>query len=257
MKLAHPSFSERMAAALPSVPTRRKEIRRPLPPQPQARPEERLVLFCDRAIERGLLFLIIFTPLAFGTVHLWYITAMELVVALLVVLWMIKMVALQRLRQESGSVYERLTESQVRLPTGALGFVKTPLNLPILLFIVLVLVQMAPLPPAVLQSTSSGTYELYQKTLPHPWPASAMQASSWRSLSVYAGATKGELLKLLSYAAVFFLVVNNLRTKRQLGRLAKTVIGVGFAISLLGILQSLSGTTKIYWFRDASYASPF
>ena len=266
MQRTYQSFSERSAEVLPLVLDRREETGR-FRARPRELTQERLVALCDRTIGGGLLFLIIFTPLAFGTVHLWSITAMELVVALLVILWMIKMLALQGLRKDSNPAYDRLTESQVHLPTGGLGFVKTPLNLPILLFIGLVLVQMAPLPPSAIRSISSGTYELYQETLPYTWPAldakeiekSAPETREpgWRSLSVYAGATKGEFLKLLSYAAIFFLVVNNMRTKRQLGRLAKTVIGVGFFISLLGILQYLSGTTKIYWFRDASYASPF
>ena len=228
---------------------------------------EKVALLCGQAVEWGLLFLLVVTPLAFGTVHLWSITVMELLVALLVILWMIKMIVLQRLRVESPEAFARLTETQVRLPVNRLGLVKTPLNLPILLFIALVLFQMTPLPPSALRLMSANAYQLYEELLPYSWPASEakdvgelvseIRGPGWRSLSVYAGATKGELLKLLSYAAVFFLVVNNLRTKRQLGRLTKTVIGVGFFISLLGILQYLSGTEKLYWFRDASYAEPF
>jgi len=234
---------------------------------PASMNREKATLLCDKAIEGGLLFLIIFTPLAFGTVHIWSITVMELLVAFLVILWMIKSLNIQRLKDDYLINYNRDGGGQVLLSSSRLGLVKTPLNIPILLFIALVVFQLTPLPPSALKLISPGTYQLYSETLPHAWPASELKGteesapeirkSGWRRLSVYPGATKGGLLKLLSCAAVFFLVVNNLKTKRQLGRMAMTIIGVGFIISLVGILQHLSGTGKIYWFRDASYSNFF
>ena len=41
-------------------------------------PESTLVRFCNRTIEIGLMSLIVFTPLAFGTVQVWSITTMHL-----------------------------------------------------------------------------------------------------------------------------------------------------------------------------------
>ena len=42
----------------------------------------------DTIIEYGLIFLIIFTPLAFGSVHVWAYTIVEVVVLLLLLTWL-------------------------------------------------------------------------------------------------------------------------------------------------------------------------
>ena len=44
----------------------------------------------DTIIENGLIFLIIFTPLAFGSVHVWAYTIVEVVVLLLLLIWLLK-----------------------------------------------------------------------------------------------------------------------------------------------------------------------
>ena len=153
---------------------------------------EKATLLCDKAIEGGLLFLIIFTPLAFGTVHIWSITVMELLVAFLVMLWMIKSLNIQRLKGDYLINYNRDAGGQVLLSCSRLGLVKTPLNIPILLFIALVVFQLTPLPPSALKLISPGTYQLYSETLPHAWPASELKGteesttdirkSGWRRL---------------------------------------------------------------------------
>ena len=44
----------------------------------------------DKIIEYGLIFLIIFTPLAFGSVHVWAYTIVEVVVLLLLLILAVK-----------------------------------------------------------------------------------------------------------------------------------------------------------------------
>jgi len=52
----------------------------------------RIVKICDKIIEFGIIFLIIFTPLAFGTVHVWSYTLMELTVIILILGWLLKLI---------------------------------------------------------------------------------------------------------------------------------------------------------------------
>src|SRR5947209_15166343 len=66
----------------------------------------------DLTIHGGLLFLIIFTPLAFGSVYPWGIALMEWMVLLMALAWVFKL-----------------------LHTGRVRLVCTPLNLPLLLFL--------------------------------------------------------------------------------------------------------------------------
>src|SRR5712692_12109959 len=101
---------------------------------------------CDLTIQGGLLFLIIFTPLAFGSVYPWGIALMEWIVLCIALAWVLKL-----------------------LHMGRLQVVRTPLNLPILLFFGLIGLQLLPLPPLVLYVISPHTYGLYQQTLAG-WP---------------------------------------------------------------------------------------
>ena len=156
------------------------------------------------------------------------------------------------------------------LHTGRLQVVRTPLNLPILLF-GLIGLQLLPLPPIVLYWISPHTYGLYQQTLagwpdhdPLPLvsrhavsqpltsqqtdqsPALSSQGqrlsegsvegrddpgvtytSRWRPLSVYPHATWAALSLALTYAVVFLITVNTLRSWKQLNRLVLTLLSVG------------------------------
>lgn len=190
---------------------------------------EKMSKTCNCIIEGGLIFLLIFTPLAFGAVHTWAYSLMELTILFMVVAWFIKMIYF-----------------------GELRYIKTPLNITIIFFFALILLQLIPLPPYIIKLLSPNTHTLYKDVLPN-YDA----ANSWRSLTIYPHATKNELFKILTYTAIFLLVVNNLTSRRQIKRVLISLFVVGFFISFLGILQKVSGTEKIYWFHDASFATPF
>src|SRR5712691_4923235 len=99
---------------------------------------------CDRAVTGGILFLILFTPLAFGAVHPWAFSLMEVVVFLLVILWMGKLLF--------------SPDPYTLLPPRFLA-------LPLMLFISFVFFQLLPLPPSLLHFVSPTTYELYSRSL--------------------------------------------------------------------------------------------
>jgi O-antigen ligase len=233
---------------------------------------------CDLTIQGGLLFLIIFTPLAFGCIYPWGIALMECMVLCMALAWVFKL-----------------------LHTGGLQVVRTPLNLPILLFFSLIGLQLLPLPPIVLYWISPHTYSLYQQTLagwpdhdPLPLvsrhavsqqptsqqtdqsPALSSQGqrrsegsvegrddpgvaytSRWRPLSVYPHATRAALALAFTYAVVFLIAVNTLRSWKQLNRLVLTLLSVGGVVAVLGLLQKVSGTVKIYWFWESASGAPF
>ena len=192
-------------------------------------------------IEYGIIFLIVFTPLAFGTVHVWAYTVMELTVLFLLLVWLLKLIYLNR-----------------SFHGFCLSLVKTPLNLPLCLFFLLVLFQMVPLSPSVIEHISPNTYDLYIQTVPgYGVQEAGLNApdkiSVNRPLSIYSHATRDELLKILTYVAVFLLIINNIKTRDQMRRLVLAIIITGTIVAFLGILQMLSGTNKIYWFWLSKY----
>jgi len=196
---------------------------------------------CNIVIECGIIFLIVFTPLAFGTVHVWAYTVMELTVLFLLFVWLLKLIYLNR-----------------SFPGFRLLLVKTSLNLPFCLFFLLVLFQMVPLFPSVIEHISPNTYDLYIQTVPGYGVQEAdLNASDKinpnRPLSIYSHDSRDELLKVLAYVAVFFLIINNIKTRNQMRRLVLAIIITGTIVAFLGILQMLSGTNKIYWFWLSKY----
>jgi len=145
----------------------------------------------NKIIEWGIIFLIVFTPIAFGTVHPWAYTLMELTICFLIIIWIIRL-ALINIKKTSTNKYRASSiehrasgienrESSLIIPeslnpsipksslVNRFGFIKTPLNIPIILFIGLILFQLVPLPPGVLKLISPNTYQLYQTTSPG-WP---------------------------------------------------------------------------------------
>ena len=197
----------------------------------------------------GLMLLLIWTPLAFGSVHPWAFALLEIHVFLLVAAWMGQLIVSRRQR--------------LRAPRVPTSFVRTPLALPLGLFIALLMFQLTPLPPALLKQLSPTTYELYSLALPS-WPDPQPGPSTDHNvpgvskiLSLHPYATRLELRKFLAYAGLFFLIVNTLRPHRHIRAVCLVIVGTASVIALVGIVQKLSGTSAIYWFRDTSYTSFF
>lgn len=148
-------------------------------------PESTFIRFCNRIIEIGLMSLIIFTPLAFGTVQVWSITTVHLITLFMLVFWLIKMTAL-----------------------GNFKLAKTPLDLPILLFLGI----------AVITTLTS----------------------------IYPYVSKIELYKIINYVLLYYLVVNNIKDKGQIKRIVILVVIVGTSLAIYGLYNYLNGIEKIY-----------
>jgi O-antigen ligase len=57
---------------------------------------------------------------------------------------------------------------------------------------------------------------------------------------------------LLAFAAIFSIALVALDSRERLERAALALFIAGFVLSVFAILQSLSGTTKIYWIRETT-----
>ena len=100
-----------------------------------------LARWSDRLVEAGVLFLLVFTPLAFGTVEPWSEAIAEMVVLGMVVVWLLGMML-------------RDWEVRVELPPGWV---------PASLFVTLVFLQATPIPMALTQLLSPWTTGLYDQ----------------------------------------------------------------------------------------------
>ncbi|MBF8253504.1 MAG: Tetratricopeptide repeat protein, partial [Deltaproteobacteria bacterium] len=129
-------------------------------------------VWCDRTVTGGLLFLILFTPFAFGSVHPWAYSIMEALLFLLVVVWMAKLFLLRNQRGENIADFE-IGNSKFRI---------APYALPLAAFLVFALLQLLPLPPSLLRVLSPQTHQLYTQSLPG-WPVQSPYSDLLKTLN--------------------------------------------------------------------------
>ncbi len=207
--------------------------------------------FSNIFIESGIIFLLVFTPLAFGAVHIWAYSVMEVSVILLLGMWIIKSIAARRLSKR-----DKMKHSQMPV-----------VNILTAAFVGLLVFQLVPFPAAAMKRLSAHTYDLYQAVLPgydssnsgsaesalnRQYEADAAK-SDWRPISVYPYATRVEFLKILAYIGFFYLIIHNITTKKQINRLVLVIIAVGCFEAMYGLLEGLSGQQHIFFYEKRYY----
>jgi len=225
----------------------------------------------DGIIQGGFLFLILVTPLLFGSVYPWATSLIEGVAALMTCAWLVRVLLLGR-----GSAPE-VPNRMLFLPAG--------------LFLVLILFQAVPLPPSAVRLLSPETASLYSRFLgdlrpeaettvaaarketdreraardPARTPGESGTVSpagegpgadpfaSARPLSLSRGRTQREGMLFLSYSALLVLLVNYKpegSSRRFVGRIVACVAVSGALVAFVGILQKVLGATRVYGFWE-------
>jgi tetratricopeptide (TPR) repeat protein len=125
------------------------------------------------------------------------------------------------------------------LAAGRLEWRRTTLDLPLGLLVLLALVQLA-----------LGNGPLVRWALAPPPAVPALVAdvpSPWLAVgTVKPAQTLPSFLLLVLYAAVYALVVQHVRTRRQVSRLVRTLLVTGGLVALLGLCDHFAGET---WLR--------
>src|SRR5262245_33863376 len=196
---------------------------------------------CDRVTTWGLVGLIVFTPLAFGTVEPWSIAIME---------WGVVSLALVCCLGRLWSAGEGPRAGRT-VPTG--------MEIPLGLFVLFCALQTVPLPPRLLEWLSPGSVHMYQgppgADVNGTAEASAAGAtpeapalSERRPVSVNPRDTWSRLRLLSVFGALFLLLAWWGRRERILFLLWAVAI-TGFLVSVFGLVQYLTWNGKIYWVR--------
>jgi O-antigen ligase len=175
----------------------------------------------DQAIEKGVIFLLIFTPLAFGTVDQWSVAVLEIIAFSLFFLLLLK---------------KTLEPSPAPTPRHPLAWLS-------ILFICLtgvILFQIIPLPDFLLKiisPTALATYRNFGNDA----------AGAFHPVSINPYLTRQELFKLLAYAAVFFVVVNHYKTKAQVNTLVKAILYMACFLVAFAVLQTMTWNGRVFW----------
>lgn len=180
--------------------------------------ENRLDAF-DILIAAVLVFMIVASPLAMGSVSPWARNSLFVLSLIVTMLWF-----LQAARR------------------GRLVLVCEPIFILIALFLLVIIVQILPIAPKVLNVISPGTAELYERIL----PGYALSGEG-RILSVSPFHTDRELLRLATVVLVFLVIVNTFRTRAQVVTLILAMVFIGSFEAIYGLAEQFSGSRHIFW----------
>ncbi len=186
----------------------------------------------DRIIFWGIALILIFAPLAFGSVHVWAYTFIELTIFCLILLYIIDRFAISR--------------------SDSFGWIKTPVNLFIILFLGLMILQITPLPVFIVKLISPQTYADKMKivALFNMGNGPTSFNPSWMQIAYYAHPVVIEGLKVLAYAGMFFLSVNIIQTKKQTNTIIYILIALGVFESVYAIYQVFGDDPKVWWWES-------
>jgi len=188
-------------------------------------PTDLVVSFCDRTIKWGIVILMGFSPLPFGSVQPWAYMTVEIVFLVLFLAWIIKMTRLR-----------------------VFWFAKLAMLIPVAIFIGVTLFQLTPLSSQFLSVLSPSTNDLYSWTR-FDFPVEQFTAiQKFYNLkevknfpvTIYPHATISELTIITSYFLFFLVVINNLNSRKDVDFYLNVFILFGFIFSLFAMsLESL------------------
>ncbi|HNY76784.1 MAG: O-antigen ligase family protein [Sedimentisphaerales bacterium] len=184
--------------------------------------------FLDRIIERLLIALLVFMPLAFGVVEAWSEMVVIALAGMMAVCFLLKPIV-----------------------SGSSGTTWTWAYVPVIAFIGVILVQLIPFPTALVEVISPNTASRKAELLgdlPH-----AGEVLSHMTFSFYPHATRHGLRIVLAVAAVFAVVLNVYRRPEQIVRLLAVIAAVGAGIAVLALAQNLMGNNRIYWLVESPH----
>ncbi len=173
-----------------------------------------------------LLFLLAFSPLAFGTSEHWSIMTVELVVC--------------------GSLFLCL----MGLRLSGKVFYRVPGLVPLFSLLLVMVLQAVPIPAELLKILSPMSWEAYRPVY------ELIGSNEWLSVSVNQKATIQELLRIGSYVLFYILTIQLLRTGERLKKVLSFVVILAGIIALIAILQQFSSGGKLYWFRPSPGGNP-
>ena len=183
-----------------------------------------------------LILLLIFTPIAFGSVELWAFSLMELGILLIIILWAVQ----NFMPRTPNTCRERFQTVPYRTSHSAACHLPSAFPLLFLsLFLFLILFQLLPLPSGVLKVVSPKTWALRHQLL---ITNSIFELSALSfPLSFFPFATQIEFFKWLTLIGLFFFLLRWRHSNKDVIHLILVIMLVGVAESLYGMFEFFSG----------------
>ncbi len=175
----------------------------------------------ETALEVLVIFLLAFTPLAFGTVHPW---SKFIFVSVTLALGLI------------GLVLFRINREAQERPTPAIA----PEFMLGLGFLVLLIIQTVPLPKSLVTVLSPGTVSVMET-----WLAPGA-VPDWITLSLYPLNTRLDLAIVTSLCMFFWVITTHFGSSDKIRRILLVAAFIGAILGFIALLHQLLGLTKIF-----------
>ena len=180
-----------------------------------------------RAVTGLFLFVLVFGPLAFGSVEQWSLSVVEVISV------------------SAFAIYSCL------LYMDRKAWREVPGLLPLLLLLGVMVFQLVPLPQAFLSALSPQAFNVYRDTLGN------VSDGFWAPVSLDRGATFMELIRYASYVSFYVLGIQLMSRRETLSFTGRFVVLVAASIAFISILNKFSAGELILWVREAPLGSTF
>ena len=200
--------------------------------QLHATPEPALLFAekCDRFILSVLVFLILFSPLAYGSVDSWAYVLIRVGVLVLLSAFLLR------------AAYTR-----------DFHFLAPAFTLPALLFLVLLIIQILPIPIWLRDVVSPAPLNRSLLLPSSPEYGAKPLQSSWTQISLYPPVTWDALIDFSICLVLAWVIFNAIRQKDRQRTVLLSVIGIGSFQALYGLLEYCSGRQGIFFFSKMHY----
>ncbi len=184
----------------------------------------------DKIIRNALVIVLWFSVAFFGGVHVWASTCVQLSLICLLFVFVL-----------------------VRIPawwsskTGDVSWISTPVNLPALLFLALLFLQIISLPEGIVGFFSPYTVSVLKKS-----EGIITGPVSGCHFTFYRYATLNSLTMGLACLFFYFMLLNSVKQRSELRSVIKAVLLLGFILCMYGLFEKLSGHNHILWWRQKS-----
>lgn len=118
--------------------------------------------------------------------------------------------------------------------------------------VALLVVQIVPLPPAILASLSPKI-----STLLPLWSeeqAATFQLETWRHVSLTPAATRAGLILFLAYSLLFLITIQRIRAVDDVERLLRWIAFAAVLMAIFGLVQFFASNGKFFWFYEHPYS---
>lgn len=228
---------------------------------------------CDTIVGCGLAALVLFTPLAFGSVETWAVTVVEAAIFFIGAAALAAVALAPREDRSGGIGAQAGLAAPVREGRSSVRI--EPL---IVVFAVVVLFQLVPLPNAVVSLLSPRASALYERTVPGYTAGSSADFDEWllasdasraeiqskpgggvhAPLSYSPPLTRDRLVLFSAWAVLFLVAARRFRDRDRSRRMIVWITFVGVGVAIVGLFQLLAGNGKVLWLRNPPPASrPF